>query len=43
MKKPAFIFDGRKILNHEKLSHMGFEVYTIGKRIEKQVKMMNGH
>jgi UDPglucose 6-dehydrogenase len=38
MKKPAFIFDGRKILNHEELSDTGFEVYTIGKRIEKRIK-----
>lgn len=33
MKKPAFIFDGRKILNHESLIRIGFEVYTIGKRL----------
>lgn len=33
MMKPAFIFDGRKILNHEQLQKIGFHVQTIGKRI----------
>ena len=31
MLKPAFIFDGRGILNHELLKEIGFQVYTIGK------------
>lgn len=31
MKKPAFVFDGRLILDREKLTKIGFEVYTIGK------------
>ena len=31
MQKPAFIFDGRNILNHEKLYKIGFEVHSIGK------------
>ena len=31
MKKPAFIFDGRNILNHHDLYHMGFNVYPLGK------------
>lgn len=31
MKKPAFIFDGRNILNHEELFKIGFNVYPIGK------------
>jgi UDPglucose 6-dehydrogenase len=31
MKKPAFIFDGRNILNHKQLSEIGFNVYPIGK------------
>ncbi|AXJ01653.1 UDPglucose 6-dehydrogenase [Cyclonatronum proteinivorum] len=31
MKKPAFLFDGRLILDRKKLSDIGFEVYTIGK------------
>ncbi|XP_050441893.1 UDP-glucose 6-dehydrogenase [Adelges cooleyi] len=32
MIKPAFVFDGRKILNHERLSTIGFHVHTIGRR-----------
>eukprot|EP00002_Diphylleia_rotans_P009238 TRINITY_DN1930_c0_g1_i1.p1 TRINITY_DN1930_c0_g1~~TRINITY_DN1930_c0_g1_i1.p1 ORF type:complete len:464 (-),score=115.32 TRINITY_DN1930_c0_g1_i1:789-2180(-) len=31
MQKPAFIFDGRNILNHQKLREIGFEVHAIGK------------
>lgn len=31
MRKPAFIFDGRNILNHQKLFRIGFNVYPIGK------------
>ena len=31
MAKPAFIFDGRNILDHKKLHAMGFNVYAIGK------------
>ena len=31
MEKPAFIFDGRNILDHEKLFNIGFEVHPIGK------------
>lgn len=31
MAKPAFIFDGRNILNHKALAAIGFEVYAIGK------------
>lgn len=30
MEKPAFIFDGRKILDREKLQKIGFEIFTIG-------------
>lgn len=30
MKKPAFLFDGRNILDHERLFRMGFEVYPLG-------------
>lgn len=32
MEKPAFIFDGRNILDHQKLYEIGFNVYPIGKR-----------
>jgi len=33
MRKPAFIFDGRNILPHDKLRAIGFEVYAIGKPV----------
>lgn len=32
MMKPAYIFDGRKILDHERLQTIGFHVQTIGKK-----------
>jgi len=31
MMKPAFVFDGRSILNHALLEEIGFEVHAIGK------------
>jgi UDPglucose 6-dehydrogenase len=31
MERPAFLFDGRNILDHQKLRDIGFEVYGIGK------------
>jgi UDPglucose 6-dehydrogenase len=31
MAKPAFIFDGRNVVDHQKLHEMGFNVYPIGK------------
>lgn len=31
MEKPAFIFDGRNILDHQKLFDIGFNVFPIGK------------
>lgn len=31
MKKPAFLFDGRNILNHKELRDIGFHTYQIGK------------
>ncbi len=31
MEKPAFIFDGRNILDHKKLFTIGFNVFSIGK------------
>ena len=34
MLKPAFIFDGRNILDHKKLIDIGFEVHAIGKTFE---------
>ncbi|XP_018322527.1 UDP-glucose 6-dehydrogenase isoform X2 [Agrilus planipennis] len=35
MMKPAYIFDGRKILDHEELINIGFHVQTIGKRLPR--------
>ena len=35
MAKPAFLFDGRNILDHDKLRTIGFEVYCIGKPTSK--------
>ena len=34
MEKPAFVFDGRKILNHNQLQSIGFTAYEIGKAPE---------
>jgi UDPglucose 6-dehydrogenase len=31
MTKPAFIFDGRNILDHKRLFEIGFNVFCIGK------------
>ena len=31
MFKPAFVFDGRNVLPHDKLKEIGFNVYAIGK------------
>eukprot|EP01136_Pigoraptor_vietnamica_P026942 Opistho-1_new@82583 len=33
MLKPAFIFDGRMILNHKRLREIGFQVEVIGKKV----------
>ena len=33
MKKPAFVFDGRLILDHKQLKEIGFNVEVIGKQI----------
>ncbi|XP_014220926.1 UDP-glucose 6-dehydrogenase isoform X1 [Trichogramma pretiosum] len=35
MMKPAYIFDGRKILDHDKLQKLGFIVQTIGKKLKR--------
>ena len=31
MRKPAFVFDGRNILDHQKLFRIGFNVFPLGK------------
>ena len=33
MQKPAFIFDGRNILNIEKLQKIGFHCWAVGKSL----------
>jgi UDPglucose 6-dehydrogenase len=38
MAKPAFIFDGRNILDHTALFEMGFEVYSIGRECKTHLK-----
>lgn len=38
MQKPAFIFDGRNMLDHDKLFEIGFEVYSIGKGTRSHLK-----
>ena len=37
MSKPAFVFDGRNILNHEALFEIGFNVFPIGKKPLKHI------
>ena len=32
MRKPAFIFDGRNLLDHQRLFEIGFNVFPVGKR-----------
>jgi len=31
MEQPAFLFDGRNILDHQRLFELGFNVFPIGK------------
>ncbi|KAK7330308.1 hypothetical protein VNO77_24498 [Canavalia gladiata] len=38
MQKPAFIFDGRNILNVDKLREIGFIVYSIGRPLDQWLK-----
>lgn len=40
MHKPAFVFDGRNILNVDKLREIGFIVYSIGRPLEQWLKNM---
>lgn len=34
MAKPAFVFDGRNVLDHAKLRDIGFIVYSLGRPLE---------
>ncbi|KAI5665706.1 hypothetical protein M9H77_15559 [Catharanthus roseus] len=40
MQKPAFVFDGRNIVDVEKLREIGFIVYSIGKPLDAWLKDM---
>ncbi|KAI3440580.1 UDP-glucose 6-dehydrogenase [Psidium guajava] len=40
MRKPAFVFDGRNIVNVAKLREIGFIVYSIGKPLDQWLKDM---
>ena len=38
MVKPAFVFDGRNILDHAKLKDIGFIVYALGQPLDAFVQ-----
>ena len=38
MVKPAFVFDGRNVLDHAALRELGFIVYGIGKPLDPFIK-----
>lgn len=40
MQKPAFVFDGRNVVDAEKLREIGFIVYSIGKPLDSWLKDM---
>lgn len=37
MEKPAFIFDGRNLLEHDKLYEIGFNVYPLGQKAKSHL------
>jgi len=39
MVKPAFVFDGRNILDHDRLEKLGFHVYAVGQRSKHEVNV----
>jgi len=39
MAKPAFLFDGRNVINVKKMEEIGFQVFSIGKPTPESVKM----
>jgi UDPglucose 6-dehydrogenase len=41
MIKPAFIFDGRNILDHAALRKIGFVVYALGKPLDDFIRKPN--
>jgi UDPglucose 6-dehydrogenase len=42
MQKPAFLFDGRNVVDLEKIREIGFIVYSIGKPLDPWLKDMRG-
>jgi UDPglucose 6-dehydrogenase len=42
MQKPAFVFDGRLILDHQKLKDIGFIVYALGKPLDAFLSSAEG-
>lgn len=40
MQKPAFVFDGRNVVDAVKLREIGFIVYSIGKPLDSWLKDM---
>ncbi|XP_067944817.1 UDP-glucose 6-dehydrogenase-like [Watersipora subatra] len=40
MQKPAFLFDGRLLLDHSKLQRIGFQVQAVGKKL---ITLENGY
>ncbi|KAL3501492.1 hypothetical protein ACH5RR_035941 [Cinchona calisaya] len=40
MQKPAFVFDGRNVVDPKKLQQIGFIVYSIGKPLDQWLKDM---
>ena len=40
MLKPAFAFDGRLILDHEKLLNIGFQVEVLGKTVKSKMNQV---
>ncbi|VDP05198.1 unnamed protein product, partial [Soboliphyme baturini] len=43
MAKPAFVFDGRIILDHEKLLNFGFHVHSVGLKLKDHYPTGNGY
>lgn len=41
MVKPAWIFDGRNVVDHAKLRDIGFKVYSIGKPLPVEQKVLS--
>lgn len=42
MVQPAFLFDGRNILDHRALRDIGFEVYAVGKPVRGDMSAVQG-